>query len=35
MVEKHLISTLLPLGVGALIVHEQEIKWNYLSIDTR
>ena len=29
-VEKRLISTLLPLRVGALIVHEQ-IKWNYLS----
>lgn len=34
-VEKHLISTLLPLGVGALIAHEQKIKWNYLSSDTR
>lgn len=34
-VEKRLISTLLPLGVGALIAHEQKIKWNYLSSDTR
>lgn len=33
--EKRLISTLLPLGVGALIAYEQKIKWNYLSSDTR
>lgn len=34
-VEKRLISTLLPPGVGALIAYEQKIKWNYLSSDTR
>lgn len=34
-VEKRLISTSLPLGVGALIAHEQKIKRNYSSGDTR
>lgn len=27
--EKRLISTLLPLGVGALMADEQKMKWNY------
>lgn len=34
-VEKRLISTSLPLGVGALIAHERKIKRNYSSGDTR
>lgn len=34
-VEKRLISTSLPLGVGALIAREQKIKGNYSSGDTR
>lgn len=34
-VEKRLISTSLPLGVGALIAHEQKMKRNYSSGDTR
>lgn len=32
--EKRLISTSLPLGVGALIAHERKIKRNYSSGDT-